>query len=70
MLAGDEDPYADPELATRNTALNLTGASIRDSSYPGEPDDTGGTSLLLLCFPFQWLQLQLQQLCYALISGK
>eukprot|EP00879_Flechtneria_rotunda_P021027 GHRR01022149.1.p1 GENE.GHRR01022149.1~~GHRR01022149.1.p1 ORF type:complete len:338 (+),score=95.52 GHRR01022149.1:256-1269(+) len=36
----DEDVFADCELAARaSTALNLTGASIRDNSYPGEPED-------------------------------
>lgn len=35
----EQDEELEQELITRpsTTALNLTGASIRDSSYPGEP---------------------------------
>lgn len=40
----DEEVFGDGDLIARpsTTALNLTGASIRDSSYPGEPGDQRG----------------------------
>ncbi|KAF6257411.1 fumble-domain-containing protein [Scenedesmus sp. NREL 46B-D3] len=39
----------EPDLVPRpsTTALNLTGASIRDSSYPGEPAPGGAPSIVL-----------------------
>ncbi|WIA23193.1 hypothetical protein OEZ86_010083 [Tetradesmus obliquus] len=45
----EQDEELEQELITRpsTTALNLTGASIRDSSYPGEPAPRGAPSIVL-----------------------
>ncbi|KAF8056112.1 pantothenate kinase 2 [Scenedesmus sp. PABB004] len=51
---GDEEPDGEPEHSARSsTALNLTGASIRDSSFPGEHGDAAPRGAPSIVLPHQ-----------------
>lgn len=63
VTSGDEEVFDEPSgLKPRpSTTLNLTGATIRDSSYPGEAADDAGEQQQGIIYKFM---IPLSRACY------